>query len=130
MFSPNSTSSPLNLLMTAVALLTDRSDITAFAEGSAVVAVDTGVVHIEQNPAGDTLKVLRVPGLTQRLDGVREDEATAGGTARHEHLLVVHLAVEQAVLLEDLAVPQSEAALGAGEVRLVPVGLASLASKR
>ena len=128
MFSPNS--SPLNLLMTAVALLTDRSDITAFAEGSAVVAVDTGVVHIEQNPAGDTLKVLRVPGLTQRLDGVREDEATAGGTARHEHLLVVHLAVEQAVLLEDLAVPQSEAALGAGEVRLVPVGLASLASKR
>ena len=130
MFSPDSTSSPLNLLMTAVALLTDRSDITAFAEGSAVVAVDTGVVHIEQNPAGDTLKVLRVPGLTQRLDGVREDEATAGGTARHEHLLVVHLAVEQAVLLEDLAVPQSEAALGAGEVRLVPVGLASLASKR
>ena len=130
MISPNSTSSPLNLLMTAVALLTDRSDITAFAEGSAVVAVDTGVVHIEQNPAGDTLKVLRVPGLTQRLDGVREDEATAGGTARHEHLLVVHLAVEQAVLLEDLAVPQSEAALGAGEVRLVPVGLASLASKR
>ena len=130
MFSPNSTSSPLNLLMTAVALLTDRSDITAFAEGSAVVAVDTGVVHVEQDPAGDTLKVLRVPGLTQCLDGVREDEATAGGTARHEHLLVVHLAVEQAVLLEDLAVPQSEAALGAGEVRLVPVGLASLASKR
>ena len=130
MFSPDSTSSPLNLLMTAVALLTDRSDITAFAEWSAVVAVDTGVVHVEQNPAGDTLKVLRMPGLTQRLDGVREDEATAGGTARHEHLLVVHLAVEQAVLLEDLAVPQSEAALGAGEVRLVPVGLASLASKR
>ena len=115
--------------MTAVALLTDRSDITAFAEGSAVVAVDTGVVHIEQNPAGDTLEMLRVPGLTQRLDGVREDEATAGGTARHEHLLVVHLAVEQAVLLEDLAVPQSEAALGAGEVRLVPVRVTRLVGR-
>ena len=68
MFSPNS--SPLNLLMTAVALLTDRSDITAFAEGSAVVAVDTGVVHVEESPTGDTLEVFRVPGLTQGLDGV------------------------------------------------------------
>ena len=116
--------------MTAVALLTDRSDITAFAEGSAVVAVDTGVVHVEQNPAGDTLEVLRMPGLTQRLDGVREDEATAGGTARHEHLLVVHLAVEQALLLEDLAVPQPEATLGAGEVSLVPVGVSGLARQR
>ena len=116
--------------MTTVALLTDRGHIAALTEWSAVVAVDTRVVDIEETPTGDTLEVLRVPGLTQCLDGVREDEATAGGTARHEHLLVVHLAVEQALLLEHLAVPQPEATLGAGEVSLVPVGVTGLAKQR
>ena len=55
-----------------------------------------------------------------------EYEATAGSTARDEPLLVIHLTVQQAVLLEDLTVPQSEAALGAGEVRLVPVRVTGL----
>ena len=60
--------------MTAVALLTDRSNVAALTEGSAVVAVDAGVVHIEESPAGDTLEVFWVPGLTQGLDGVLQGE--------------------------------------------------------
>ena len=56
--------------MTSVALLTDSGHIATLTEGSAVVAVDTGVVDIEETPTGDTLEVLRVPGLTQGLDGV------------------------------------------------------------
>ena len=56
--------------MTTVALLTDRGHIAALTEWSAVVAVDTRVVDIEETPTGDTLEVLRVPGLTQGLDGV------------------------------------------------------------
>ena len=129
-----------------MALLTDSCDIASFTEGSAVVAVDTGVVHIEQSSTGDAFEVFRVPGLTQGLDGVLggdhrsllrftdtgerdtyiEYEATAGSTARDEHLLVIHLTVQQPVLLEHLAVPQPQPALGAGEVRLMPVGVTSL----
>ena len=56
--------------MTSVALLTDSRDIASLTEWSAVVTVDTGIVHIEQSPTGDTLEVFRVPGLTQGLDGV------------------------------------------------------------
>lgn len=115
-------------LMTSVALFTDSSHIATLTERPAVVAVDTGVVHIEESPTGDTLEVFRVPGLTEGLDRVTEYEATAGSTARDEPLLVIHLTVQQAVLLEDLTVPQSEAALGAGEVRLVPVGVTGLHS--
>ena len=53
-----------------MALFTDSSDIASLAKGPAVVAVDTGVVHVEESPTGDTLEVFRVPGLTQGLDGV------------------------------------------------------------
>ena len=66
----------------------------------------------------------------ERREAYTEYEATAGSTAGHEHLFVVHLAVEQALLLEHLAVPQPEATLGAGEVSLVPVGVTGLAKQR
>ena len=111
-----------------------------------MVAVDAAVVHVEETPARDALEVFRVPDLPEGLDGVlhswcyrhshtshpppyTEYEATAGRTARHEPLLVVHLTVEQPLLLEHLGVPQPHAAVGAGEVRLVPVRVTRLVGR-
>lgn len=50
-----------------------------------------------------------------------EYKSTAGSTPRDKPLLVVHLAVELALLLEHLGVLQPDAAVTAGEVALVPV---------
>ena len=62
----------LLLLLTAVTLLTDSRDVALLAERPAVVTVYAGVVHVEENAAGDALEVFRVPGLTQGFDRVLE----------------------------------------------------------
>ena len=68
--------------MTSVALFTDSSHIATLTERPAVVAVDTGVVHIEESPTGDTLEVFRVPGLTEGLDRVLGGENLLRMTVR------------------------------------------------
>lgn len=68
-------------------------------------------------------EVLRVPGLVQRRDALVQDGAVAVGAARAEEVVVVRLAVREAVALKEVAGAQLLAAVVARKVLRMP-GLA------
>lgn len=65
-------------------------------------------------------EVLRVPGLVQRRYALVQNGAVAVGAARAEQIVVVRLAVREAVALEEIAGAQLLAAVVAREVLRMP----------
>lgn len=105
----------------AIALRGEHLEVVVAAVGLAIALMETLLAELLAALGAE--EVLRVPGLVQRRDALVQDGAVAVGTAWAKQIVVIGLAVGEAVALKEVAGAQLLAAVVARKVLRMP-GLA------
>lgn len=105
----------------AIALRGEHLEVVVAAVGLAVALMETLLAELLAALGAE--EVLRVPGLVQRRDALVQNGAIAVGTSWTKQIVVIGLAVGEAIALEEVAGSELLAAVVASEVLRMP-GLA------